>query len=183
MPAFHVAVTGQITKGTVFSSDNLTLKYEWHCGRSYWTTVSGQSEGISHCCIKSPDDSGESIATWSLPVNTVFSSSSLHGWPRLVVILYSKDWFDRDVVVGYGTILVPLKSGTSTIRCHLFKPMSSSALQAVSSWFFGSLPQFSDPLLPAKNDHRELVRTSHNGWVEVSVNVVVKGFLDTGVTL
>ncbi|KAL0207519.1 hypothetical protein P9112_012147 [Eukaryota sp. TZLM1-RC] len=180
MAPFALSISGQILTGTIHTHDHLTVKYEWHYNKSHWTYVCGQTDGISHCCTKSPSPDGISTATWSLPLNLTLSSSNIHGWPRLVLTIYAKDWLGRDVVMGYGSVIVPLKHGPSFIQCPIYRPEATSMLEGLICWASGSLPHFADPLLPAKNDHRDLVRTCSSGFVGIKVNIISKGLLDSG---
>ncbi|KAL0241671.1 hypothetical protein GEMRC1_006906 [Eukaryota sp. GEM-RC1] len=120
MSSFTISVSGQIRTGTVFSHDHLTLKYQWFFG-SNWQ-YSGTLEGVSHTCTKSHyNDTDSSYATWAIPLSISFESSSVHGWPRLVFQIFGKDWLDREVHVGYGAIVLPLKPGSTIQTIPLFK--------------------------------------------------------------
>ena len=42
-----------------------------------------------------------------------------------------------------------------TLRVRLYKPQSSSPLQALSAWWFGIQPEYADPTLAAQGEGRE----------------------------
>lgn len=49
----------------------------------------------------------------------------------------------RDVVVGYGSVLVPTIAGRHERMVHMYAPQPSSLLQRFRSWVSGAYPEVS----------------------------------------
>ncbi len=55
--------------------------------------------------------------------------------------MYGADAFGRDVVRGYGSVLVPTAPGRYIRYVRLFAPRSSSMLQQLLAWLSGGQPE------------------------------------------
>ena len=44
---------------------------------------------------------------WNFPIDVSFKSTNAHGWPRMSISVYGVDSLGRDVVRGYGSVLIP----------------------------------------------------------------------------
>lgn len=72
----------------------------------------GIDNGISQIGVLTPSSSlGDSV--WNFPIDITFKSTNIFGWPRIAVAVYGVDFFGRDVVRGYGSVLVPIQPGTN----------------------------------------------------------------------
>lgn len=81
---------------------------------------------------------------WNLPLDIIYKTTNVFGWPRLVITVASIDMFARDVLVGYGSLMVPTVPGTYVRTVRLFRPVSPTMLQQAFAWLTGNHPEFWD---------------------------------------
>ena len=103
LSAFFIVVNGQVESGD-FPHDDLYVRYGFTFGPD-WTVVDGVETGLSQIARKTPGCSNSVV--WNFPVDISFKSTNAHGWPRMSVSVYGVDALGRDVVRGYGSVLVP----------------------------------------------------------------------------
>ncbi|CAG7828467.1 unnamed protein product [Allacma fusca] len=175
MGTFLIAITGSIESGEIFGINDIYCKYNFSYG-SDWQITAGIEEGISQITTK--DATGTFV--WNFPLEVTFKSSNPHGWPQLVLSLYGSDFLGNHVARGYGSTFLPITTGTSMKKIHLFVPESSSYIQKISSWIVGRRPEFIDPKLIAQGDGRQVVRVNSKGYVNVKFEVVMKDFRKLG---
>ena len=128
---FYVMCSGQIESAEFYGVDNLYCKYTFYYGQ-HWTPVAGVETAVSQISRKGREQS--TVVTWNFPIEVTFRATNAHGWPRLVLSIYSIDMFGRDVVRGYGSIAIPPFAGQYVRYCRVFKPRPASALQSVLAW-------------------------------------------------
>jgi B9 domain-containing protein 1 len=126
--------------------------------------------------------SGSSSVVWNFPIDVTFKTTNAHGWPRLVVSVYSMDMLGRFVIRGYGSLLIPTVPGQYTRYIRTFAPASSSYLQAFLGWLTGNLPEFYDSRFVASSEGREVVRVQSTGIVRIRINVTTRGLASHGYT-
>ncbi len=96
-------VNGQLESGE-FPYDDLYVRYGFSFGPD-WTVVDGIENGLSQIARKAPGC--DNSVVWNFPVDISFKSTNAHGWPRMSVSIYGVDSLGRDVVRGYGSVLLP----------------------------------------------------------------------------
>ena len=67
--------------------DDLFCKYSFSQGPD-WKVCQGIDQGFSQVARKS--SGGDSTVVWNFPIDVTFKATNAHGWPRLVVSVYSK---------------------------------------------------------------------------------------------
>jgi len=55
--------------------------------------------------------------------------------------VYRQDSFGRDIIQGYGSMIVPTVPGRYTRYIRMFAPVSSSTLQSWLVWLTGNKPE------------------------------------------
>ena len=101
--------------------------------------MQGIDNGLSQTARRLVDyDEG---VVWNFPIDITFKSTNVYGWPRMAVTVYGIDFFGRDVVLGYGSVLVPLSVGHHTIDVDTYAPLAVSTLNQVASWLMGNPPE------------------------------------------
>jgi B9 domain-containing protein 1 len=101
--------------------------------------VRGVERGASQVAAKGASSDGSLV--WNLPLDVTFRSTSAHGWPRLALSVYARDWAGRFVVRGYGSVLLPTVPGRHLRAARMFVPLASTLLQALIGWATGSPPE------------------------------------------
>jgi B9 domain-containing protein 1 len=84
-------------------------------------------------------------AVWNFPIEVTFQLFGIYGWPRLVLC------------------------------ASMFAPSESSLLRQFTTWITGSRPEFYHSTFVAQGKDRALTLVRSSGYVNVILNVVVKG--------
>mmetsp|Transcript_6470 Transcript_6470/g.19041 ORF Transcript_6470/g.19041 Transcript_6470/m.19041 type:complete len:197 (+) Transcript_6470:243-833(+) len=169
--AFFVVVNGQVEAGE-FPYDDLYVRYAFSFGPD-WSVVDGIETGLSQIArkIQGCDNS----VVWNFPVDISFKSTNAHGWPRMCVSVYGVDPLGRDVVRGYGSVLVPPFAGEYDRFIHTYTPVPSSPWQRFVSLFTGSYAEFYDSNFVGQGINREVTRVESKGVVKVKFSVMSRG--------
>ena len=119
-------------------ADRVFCRYAYTYGPD-WRVVRGVERGASQVAAKGASSDGSLV--WNLPLDITFRSTSAHGWPRLALSVYARDWAGRFVVRGYGSVLLPTVPGRHLRAARMFVPLASTLLQALIGWATGSPPE------------------------------------------
>jgi B9 domain-containing protein 1 len=174
---FYIMCTGQVESAQFPGVDNLYCRYQFKYGAD-WKVLQGVDVGLSQIAQRGTHN--ESTIVWNFPIDVTFASTNAFGWPRIVLSVYGIDAFGRDVVHGYGSVLVPTVAGTYTRYVRLFKPLSSSLFQSVQAWITGQRPEFFDVTFIAQGEGREVTRVQSTGVVKVTFNMMAKNLAQHG---
>lgn len=60
---------------------------------------------------------------------------------RCPLKVFRLDDMGRDMVVGYGSVLLPTQAGRHERVAHMYAPKPSSVLQRFRSWISGAYPE------------------------------------------
>lgn len=175
--AFFVSISGSCESGDFGVIENIYCRYSFHYGPD-WTALSGNPEtGLSQTSRASRHDEG---VVWNFPIDISFKSTNIQGWPRIALSVYGIDFLGRDVVRGYGSLLVPLTSGQHIIDVDMFVPVAASMFNQFFSWLVGNPPEFFDTKFVCQGEGREVTRVQRSGTVRVKLNVTTKGMAAVG---
>lgn len=61
----------------------------------------------------------------------------------MAISVYGIDFLGRDVIRGYGSLLVPLTPGIHKIQVDMFTPKAGSTLNDFLTWITGNPPEVS----------------------------------------
>ncbi|EGB06642.1 hypothetical protein AURANDRAFT_28991 [Aureococcus anophagefferens] len=176
LSAFFVVVNGQVESGE-FPDDDLYVRYGFSFGPD-WTVVDGIETGLSQIARKAPGV--DQSVVWNFPVDISFKSTNAHGWPRMSISVYGVDGLGRDVVRGYGSVLIPPFPGGYDRYIHTYVPVPSSLWQRFVSWFTGTYAEFYDSKFVAQGENREVTRVESTGVVKVKFDVLTRGMETLG---
>lgn len=176
--SFHLLVHGQIDSGTNMPAQRLYCRYALSYG-SDWTNV-GMASGLTQIA-----HSRNNKVIWNFPVEFVLRSTNAHGWPRICFAIYGHDYFGRDVVQGYGSVLIPTSSGRHAMYIEIFRPLSGNKCHAVLNWLRGVCPEYYETSYSASGEGRGITKTQSMGEVKIVINTAVQdlakcGFTSTG---
>lgn len=179
---FHVIVTGQI-ESAIFPShiDSIYCRYALSFGID-WDIIHGVNSGITQVARRSNGRDQKHIV-WNFPIDVAFKSSNAYGWPRITLGIYGLDLFGRDVVRGYGSLLIPTTPGRYTKNVQTYTPISGSACVRFTNWIAGTLPEYRDLKFTAKSDGRAVTRVKTEGVVKIILNVTTKEMENFGFVL
>ncbi len=178
--AFYVQCTGAIESADFGDADNLYCRYCFSIGAD-WGIVGGVDLGTSQMAQKSANRDQDIV--WNFPIDITFKSTNIYGWPRMAISVAGLDFLGRDVIKGYGSVLIPLTPGRHTIEVDTFLPMSSSSINSIFSWLLGNPPEFFDSKLVCMGNNRDVTRTQKSGRVKVHLNIFTKGMNDAGFSI
>lgn len=167
---FHILVTGQIEQATDFSQNiqNLYCRYVLSYGND-WSVIHGVTSAMTQLSY-----SKTNRIIWNFPIDLAFRSTNAFGWPRICVAVYGLDFFGRDVVRGYCSILIPTCAGRHELVVDMYRPISGSWCHEVMNWFKATLPEFYETAFTARNEGREVTRVECDGKINLCLNISTK---------
>ena len=139
----------------------------------------GVEHGVSQIAKRSSGGVTDTLV-WNYPLDVMFRSSNVHGWPQVVLGVYGLTAFGGDVVRGYGCVHVPTHPGRYTRYVQLYTPVSSSLCQRLTAWVTNNPPEFFDSKFIAQGKGREVTRVRSHGVVKISFNVTTKNMSEWG---
>ncbi|PZC86209.1 hypothetical protein B5X24_HaOG211370 [Helicoverpa armigera] len=176
---FLVSFTGQIEyvtfPGGVFD-DQLYVQFETVWGPD-WEPVSGLISGTSQMARSGVDP--ERVVL-NLPLDMVFSSTNVSGWPQLIVTVRAQNTISGDALRGYSLFLMPPTTGLSLTSAPLVRPQAATLLGDWLAWMTGRYPELADPKMLASGKDNYLLRTESYGTVTVSLSMVSKDLRKLG---
>eukprot|EP00750_Incisomonas_marina_P026972 INCI6059.2.p1 GENE.INCI6059.2~~INCI6059.2.p1 ORF type:complete len:203 (+),score=21.99 INCI6059.2:204-812(+) len=176
-----IVVAGEIESAELYGEENVFCEYSYVYGPDWMedgerhAVVSQLSKKAREVCCRN-FGRASTIVTWNLPIHGVFRSTNIFGWPRMLIQVYAKDSNGKRVMRGYGSVLIPTFTGARTCYVHLFKPKSSTILQAVIARLSGAAPEFKKPESIAGTVKRDLTRCEASGILKLHMEVQTKGF-------
>jgi B9 domain-containing protein 1 len=170
--AFYVQCTGQIESGEFGGVDDIYCRYAFHLGHD-WSVAAGIDTGLSQTSRKMPGQFDGGVV-WNFPIDVTFKSTNVYGWPRIAISVYGLDFLGRDVVRGYGSVLVPLTPGQHILEVDSYTPVATSAFNQAFAWLMGNPPEFFDSKFVCQGDGREVTRVQSTGTVRVKLNITTK---------
>jgi len=144
-----------------------------------WVVKSGIDTGLSQTARRTPLHYEQGVV-WNFPLDVTFKSTNVYGWPRLAVSVYGIDYLGRDVVRGYGSVLVPLTPGQHVVDLDTYTPVATSIFNQAVSWLMGNPPEFFDSKFVCQGEGREVTRVQKSGSVRIKFNIVTKGMQSCG---
>ncbi len=142
----------------------------WWCDESQ-----GTESGLSQIAKRSNNS-----VTWNYPLEVTFKSTNVHGWPQLVILVCGYNFWNQQVVRGYGCVHIPPTPGRHVRHIPLYTPLSSSWFMQCINWLTGNHAEFMEHNFVARSRGREVTRVRSNGHVKVVLNVMTKNMNDFG---
>jgi hypothetical protein len=91
--------------------------------------------GQTHVCVCNAD--GEAV--WAQPIDVHYVTTSLRGWPSLIVEVWAQDSGGRNELAGYGVAHVPCAAGHYELDVPLWRPVD---LKTSHTRFLGDIPGY-----------------------------------------
>eukprot|EP00656_Telonema_subtile_P046442 TRINITY_DN5289_c0_g1_i5.p1 TRINITY_DN5289_c0_g1~~TRINITY_DN5289_c0_g1_i5.p1 ORF type:complete len:137 (+),score=20.16 TRINITY_DN5289_c0_g1_i5:153-563(+) len=89
---------------------------------SSWRVLEGYLDGRTQ--IDHPGDGDMSY--WEHPFDLHLATSSVAGWPKVSVQVWSEDFYGRKEIAGYGFGFVPTTVGEHRVEIQCWKPADAS---------------------------------------------------------
>ncbi len=165
---FQVSFTIDLSYVTCnsWTSEDLSCNFQVQVGPD-WQLVRGETAGATQLARHR-----DGKAVFNFPINLVFSSSNISGWPRLIVTVLGTDFFGRQVVRGYSSLALPVAPGNFQKTARLYAPQASSTVASFMGWLSGRRPEISDPKALDAMPAREALRVVTTD-AEISMRVDV----------
>ena len=167
-PSMTITLQGTIDTCFTTKSTDIYCKYGFYYG-SDWVTKSGSKAGVSH--NTQSNSNNESI--FNFPIGITFNSTTPFGWPQFIISVYGLNSFGNDMIVGYGGIHLPSTPGKFNLKIPLFSPKPESFIQKINAYFTGLYPELIDSNLIAQSTNRDVLKTTSQGYVNVTFQMVI----------
>lgn len=166
--SFYVLLTGQIDQAIDFPS-GCYCRYVLSYGDD-WTVVNGVTSSITQLSYSQANGS----IVWNFPLEITFRSTNAHGWPRISFGIYGKDFLGRDVVRGYGSVLIPTVQGRHELVVEMYRPVSGNCCHEMLNFFKGTIPEYYETAFTARNQGREVTRVRCEGKLKLTFETLLK---------
>lgn len=112
------------------------------------------------------------MAYWSHPIDVLYATKGLHGWPSLHFQVWHQDSFGRSEICGYGYCHVPSSPGHHRISCVTWRPLGTWEEQLVQR-LIGGGHQLRNPDLIYSGADRYRLNTKAMGTVELELDIII----------
>lgn len=170
-------------------------RYQLVCGDK-WSVVEGSSSGQTQTALvdRSVGGGGEGMISltgdvyesasgaasvvWEHPLDAHLACGALAGWPQLMVTLWQQDEYQRNEIIGYGMVMVPVAPGLHNLEVATWRPEGTWLQELKATFIGGGLPQLTDTTLVVNPTlfPRYGLSTTTSATVELEINVIVRGF-------
>ena len=65
------------------------------------------------------------MSPWNHPIDIVYRTESLQGWPRIILEFWNIDTFGCMIPAGYGFSHLPSSVGMHNLEVHCWKPVGN----------------------------------------------------------
>ncbi|XP_011563597.3 B9 domain-containing protein 1 [Plutella xylostella] len=176
---FLVSISGQIEFASfpagVFDEE-VYVQYEFVWGPD-WAVKSGLTSGVSQ--MARPGSNPETVI-FNMPVELVFSSTNVSGWPQIILTVRAKNMMSGDSLRGYALALTPPTAGVRQITSPLLRPRAATMLGEWLAWATGQYPELADPKMLASGKDNYLLRTESYGSITMSLSMISKDLRKLG---
>lgn len=176
----QIYVTGRILSAMGFDSGELCIKYSVIIGSNY-SLIDGILNADTFQCLASENDE-MNIIHFDQPIYFNLSCSSIKGWPKILVEVWSNDSDGRTCLVGYGTGYFPVKAGYSRMSINCWRPTSEIG-QTMSEKLLSNHAEFNDKSVVYSNTEKFGINSVSTGQVNIEVETIFKDFLLHGIRI
>ena len=168
--SLHLNLEAEIKSCETNRAYDLYCKYSFAYGGD-WIIETGCEEGVTQTGKKDSDG----VSVWNFPIEASFQASKPFGWPQIIVAVYGTNLFGQEVIVGYGAVHVPTRTGSETLNVPLYTRAPSSLFQKFVSSITGANSEAISLNIVADGDTREILKTESEGFVRVKFDVSMIG--------
>ncbi|KRX04795.1 hypothetical protein PPERSA_06429 [Pseudocohnilembus persalinus] len=176
----YLSVSGVIESGYCNDENTLQIDYSIVCGEDWEFKDSlGQPRGISQ---KSSSHSLQSQdIVFNFPFQTTLATTSIYGWPQLILKVKGPDFFGRSVIKGYGSVHFPTQPGTHERTVRIYKPIPMSLFGGFFGFLDGKQAEYTEAdKVIARGEGRDVTRVKSVGYVKVRFEVMKRNFQNFG---
>ena len=168
MRAVHIS--GTVLSGEGFAASAGYCRWRLVAGAA-WSVQAGAARGHSQAARAGAGGGGlGGSLCFDAPVDACLRTSSLVGWPQLLLSVWSVDAHGRHALAGYGLARVPPGAGAHALEVACWRPEGSRA-QEVAAAFLGARVQLTDTAAVYTAGARHLLATASAGSVLVAFSL------------
>lgn len=170
--ALYIFFSSSIPPHLLPSFSQTTRYIEW--GKS-WSLLEGEDSSQTQYTASE---------VWNHPIDVHFASTSMEGWPRLILQVWSLDSYGRSMLAGYGLTYLPTNPGDHELEINCWKPTNGTIREKLEEFFLGNTPSclLDEAVIFGKAwENRSRLTTVSSGKVKLNVNVVLRFFNDHNV--
>ena len=176
----QIFIMGRIINACGFDSEELYLKYEIKFGPNF-NIKNGEASGETFQSIAYEEDN-INVVNFDQPLSLNLSCRSINGWPKIFVEVWSNDSEGKNVIVGYGTGFIPVKSGFSKMTINCWRPSGSSSL-SLEERLLGNNKEFNDKSAVYSTAEKFGVFSMSTGQVNIELELIFKDFILHGIEI
>ncbi|KDO35578.1 hypothetical protein SPRG_00420 [Saprolegnia parasitica CBS 223.65] len=169
----EVHLLGDLVGGSGFEAGvGYVCKWRVDYGEA-WQHVCGKEVGQTH--VDTPSTGDDVI--WAHPIDVLWTTFSMQGWPRLLVQVWTVDEHGGAHVCGYGFSHVPSSPGHHLVTIGLWRPLGSEH-QELAALFLGQTTELlcDDVVFNSAWADRCRLRTIASGQVHFELHVILRHF-------
>ena len=134
----EVHIMGEIVGG-LDSCDGVWCRWRIEHGK-HWSVLEGDPNGHSQTAYIRHETEP---AAWNHPIDLHYRTTSIQGWPKIIVQIQQLDNFGRLRIVGYGFAHLPCTPGLHNISIPCWRP-TGTPNEELTAHFLGNMPQLLD---------------------------------------
>mmetsp|Transcript_25687 Transcript_25687/g.51306 ORF Transcript_25687/g.51306 Transcript_25687/m.51306 type:complete len:183 (-) Transcript_25687:90-638(-) len=140
-----------------------------------WQILAGEASG----CTQVDSTGGEGVdGVWDHPLDVHLGVTSMVGWPRLRVEVWSRDAGGSNTLCGYGFCNVPTSPGLHDIDIVTWVP-TGGVHEQLCQFFLGIKPHLKDSSIVARTrpgESRFGLKCESSGVVYLQIEVITSNF-------
>ncbi len=176
----QIFIMGRILNACGFDSEELYLKYDIKFGPNF-NVLNGITSGETFQSMAYEEDN-INVVNFDQPLSLNLSCTSINGWPKILVEIWSNDSDGKNVIVGYGMGFIPVKSGFSKMTINCWRP-SSSTSESLEERLLGNNNEFNDKSAVYSTAEKFGVYSISAGQVNVELELIFKDFILHGIEI
>ena len=114
--AFSIYYSGVVEKGDLLGSNYVNVKFKVVPGSDQWIPLAQEGKsaldsltGVTQAGCYS--DIQNQVVVWNTPFECAFRTTTLLGWPQLMLTVEAPNIFGKTIRIGYGSVHLPTQPG------------------------------------------------------------------------
>ena len=168
--------SGTINKGYIKDGYFVKLKYSIVTGNQ-WQFISGNNSGEGQEACISQLLSKEMC--WNYPVEGVYRTQDISGWPKLILWLEGPNWYGKNCVKGYGCVVQPNLEGNNMMRVNIYRPVPNNWWGRIFGYQHISRnpkTQKQEINVQTTGFGRDVTSVEYMGYVNIDITISLRNF-------
>jgi B9 domain-containing protein 2 len=171
-----VHIIGEIKLGLGFG-DGVSCKWKIDKGK-HWGVLDGLTDGHTQTAY-GPEGV---LAVWNHPVDIHYQTTSMQGWPKLIVQIQHLDEYGRVQIIAHGFAHIPCTPGSHEITVSCWRATGTQR-EELRAFFLNEYPVLLDEDLVyhKATSYRHRLVTVPSGKVTAEFNIITRFFAENSV--